>query len=153
MSEDFKAITTQQQFDEMVSKRLERERSVIENKYSDYETLKNENAQFKEQLNNLQNLNTQATESVTELTNQVNALTLEKTRLNVAISSGLPLEMASRLQGASEEELKNDAEKLKGLFTPKINTVLPTKTNEVKNEDTQKTELRNMLKRLKERSN
>lgn len=44
---------------------------------------------------------------------------LETTRLRVAMAKGLPLDMADRLRGASEEEMMADAETLLPLLQPK----------------------------------
>ncbi len=42
--------------------------------------------------------------------------TIKALRVSVAVSVGLPVELATRLQGANEEELKADAEALKALI-------------------------------------
>lgn len=47
---------------------------------------------------------------------KVTALEADVLRLRVALKHGLPEELAGRLQGGSEEELLEDAEKLMGLF-------------------------------------
>ena len=46
------------------------------------------------------------------------AASLEATKYRVALAEGLPLELAVRLQGATEDEMKEDAERLKELVKP-----------------------------------
>lgn len=43
---------------------------------------------------------------------------IEATKFRVALAEGLPLELAVRLQGATEEEMREDAERLKELVKP-----------------------------------
>lgn len=50
---------------------------------------------------------------------KIPALEAENLRLRVAIENGLPVELASRLQGATEEEVLADAEKLLEFISPK----------------------------------
>ena len=46
---------------------------------------------------------------------------VEATKYRVALAEGLPLELAVRLQGATEDEMKEDAERLKELVKPSAN--------------------------------
>ena len=69
---------------------------------------------YEQQLNDLQN--TLATQD-------------EHLKTNIAIQAGIPLELAGRLSGESEEEIKADAEKLAGLIG-KQKPTLPLKPTE-----------------------
>jgi hypothetical protein len=46
------------------------------------------------------------------------AAEIQATRFRVALAEGLPLELAMRLQGTTEDEMRDDAEQLKGLLKP-----------------------------------
>ena len=46
------------------------------------------------------------------------AALIEATRFRVALTEGIPLELAVRLQGATEDEMREDAERLKELVKP-----------------------------------
>lgn len=54
---------------------------------------------------------------------QASKLQAELMRLRVALTKGLPAELASRLQGETEEELAEDADRLMALLNPPASTV------------------------------
>lgn len=56
---------------------------------------------------------------------ELEAERLERLRLTVAAQVGLPADMAARLQGQTEEELKEDAERLKEFVKPTTPGVPP----------------------------
>jgi len=87
---------------------------------------------YEQQLNDLQN--TLATKdeqlkSLDELKKEVETYKLKDLKTNIAIQAGIPLELAGRLSGESEEEIKADAEKLAGLIG-KQKPTLPLKPTE-----------------------
>jgi hypothetical protein len=49
------------------------------------------------------------------------AALIEATKYRVALAEGLPLELAVRLQGGTEDEMREDAERLKELVKPSSN--------------------------------
>ena len=51
-----------------------------------------------------------------DLTGKVETYQTEQTKANIALSMGLPYEMASRLRGETEKEIRADAEALKKLM-------------------------------------
>lgn len=117
-------------------------------KPDDYDDLKNDNATLKQQLNDLQTtLDSHQDElnSVGDLKKQVESYKLKDIKTNIAVQAGIPLELASRLSGETEEEIKADAEKIAGFVNKK--QPLPLKPNEpdVNNE---KREMEQMLDQL-----
>jgi len=117
-------------------------------KPADYEELKDEKATLEQQLKNLQT--TLATKdeqlkSVEDLKKEVETYKLKELKTSIAIQAGLPLELAGRLSGETEEEIKADAEKLVDLI-PK-NKPLPLKPTEPPVDDKQR-ELEQMLDEL-----
>src|SRR5690625_831667 len=97
----------------------------------DYEELKTNNATLKQQLDDLQStLDSHKDElnSVEDLKKQVESYKLKDIKTNIAVQAGIPLELAGRLSGETEEEIKEDAEKIAGLVTKK--QPLPLKPNE-----------------------
>lgn len=123
MSESkFQSIETQEAFDKAVKDRLARERE----KFSDYEELKAKNAELEsdkvalqtsidELTNDLQDKN----EEISGLNSQITSHSLENMRTKIAIENGIPLEMASRLVGDDEDEIRADAEKIAGFINSK----------------------------------
>ena len=60
------------------------------------------------------------TESVATLTARAEAAELRAMRLSVAAKTGLPQELAERLVGANEDEMADDAKRLKKLMGPSV---------------------------------
>ena len=115
MSEEFKAIETQEAFDAAFKARIERNtRSVTEEV-----TKKFEGWISPEQAQESAAKAEETAKKLAELTAQIETLTAEKTaselgalKLRIAYETGLPQELAGRLAGATEEELRKDAESL-----------------------------------------
>lgn len=105
---------------------------------------------YEQQLNDLQN--TLATKdeqlkSLDELKKEVETYKLKDLKTNIAIQAGIPLELAGRLSGESEEEIKADAEKLAGLITTQKPT-LPLKPTEPRNVDPKEKAYAKLLENL-----
>ena len=96
---------------------------------------------FDEKNNELKDLQGQLTElqttlksketelgSIEELKKEIASHKLDKLKTNIAIQANIPLELANRLSGENEEELKLDAEKIAAFVNKK--TPLPLKTTE-----------------------
>lgn len=122
---EFKVIETQEQLDEIIKKRLEREKS----KFADYDNLTEKVKKLEADKVNLEN--TIKTYKESEGTNLNRISELEKTvsswehkalKQKVAIEHNLPFELASRLVGDSEESLNEDAERLASLVNVSKNT-------------------------------
>ncbi len=103
----------------------------------DYEELKDTNATLEKQLNDLQTtLESKETElgSIEDLKQENETLKLEKLKTNIAIQANIPLELAGRLSGANEAEIKADAENMAGFVNKKqplpLKHTEPSKVNE-----------------------
>jgi len=100
-------------------------------KLTEADSLKQEKESLETQLNDLQQtLQTKETElsGVDEIKNELEKYKLKDLKTSVAIKAGIPLELAGRLSGETEEELKADAETLAGFVNKK--PTLPLKPNE-----------------------
>ncbi len=119
MSEEFKIIETQEQLDAILKDRLARQKESIEKQYADYEELKKKIGDL-ESAN--QKLGQSATESASKLTEyekqiaerdlKIKSYEANSVKNRIALEVGLPFEMASRLKGETEEEIRKDAESL-----------------------------------------
>ena len=154
---DFKVINTQEEFNEAIKERLQRERDLFEKKYSDYEDQKTKKEEYEKQLTELNKTLSEITEkskgydaTVAELNSKIKAYETDSVKTRIALEHGLPLEVARRLSGEDEDSIKQDAETLSKFFTTKRTTVLPARENEPVVDDT-KTALKNMLENLKEK--
>lgn len=141
MAEEFTPITSQEQFDNAIKERIGRlnekhskEMSEALAKYSDYEELKNASknvSEYEKQIKELTERGDIFESKIKELTTENEGYKLKAMKQAIALDAGIPFEMAERLNGANEEELKADAEKLKPLFAAKQSAPLaePSATN------------------------
>jgi len=114
------------------------------------EELKNEKSKLEEQLNQLQETLAAKDEElgkVDELQNTIKKYEVKDLKTNIAIQAGIPLELAGRLSGENEEEIKADAEKLAGLITAQKPT-LPLKPTEPQNVDPKEKAYEKILENL-----
>ncbi|MBQ0112977.1 MAG: DUF4355 domain-containing protein [Bacteroidales bacterium] len=123
---EFKTIETQEEFDAAIKERLERERKTLSEKYSDYEELKKKNTEYEAQVSKLsgekETLEKEKTESaskIAELDSKVKRYETDSAKTRIALEAGLPYELAARLNGATEDELKQDAQLLAKLVNHK----------------------------------
>lgn len=124
---DFTAITTQEEFDNKIQERLARQKETLEKeigerfekKYADYDKLKevaNNSQKLSDELQELTKQNQSYEEQVKGLNQAVTSYETEKLKAEVALKQGLPYELASRLVGSDENEIKQDAERLSALL-------------------------------------
>lgn len=123
---EFKEIKTQEEFDAAIKERLERERKTLTEKYSDYDDVKKKNAEYEEQVTKLnseketlEKFKTDSETKIAELDSKVKRYETDSVKTRIALESGLPYELAARLNGATEEEIKKDAEALAKLVSKK----------------------------------
>ena len=112
---EFKPITTQEEFDAAISDRLKRERE----KYADYDNLKSNNSEQAKKIGDLEKSLNDANEKISghqktvdELNAKIKGYETDSAKTRIALAAGLPYEMASRLKGDSEDDIKKDAESL-----------------------------------------
>ncbi|MBP5432330.1 DUF4355 domain-containing protein [Ruminococcus sp.] len=115
MSEEFKIIETQEAFDAAIKARLERNtRSVTEEVTKKYEgwISPEELKKSTDQIDTLSKEIEANKATIADLTAKNAAYEINSVKLKVAREVGLPIELADRLNGSNEEELKKDAETL-----------------------------------------
>ena len=104
---------------------------------------------YEKQLEELQNaLQTKEQElaQVDELQSKLKSYELENLKIKIANQAGIPLDLASRLSGETEEEIKADAEKLAGFINQK--PTLPLKPTEPENIDPKEQAYSKLLENL-----
>lgn len=133
---DFEIIETQEAFDEKVKNLLE------ENTKNVTDTVKK---QFKGYVSPEESA--KLNQQIADLTAQNKILEIQSAKIKIAFENGIPLEIAEKLSGETEEEIKADAEKLAGYInsnkqpSPKFSPEIPVG-------DSQKTALLSVLKNL-----
>ena len=125
---DFTPIETQEDFDKAIKSRLAQKDRELAEKYKDFKSpdeLAAIKADFDKQIKAAQNSLKEAQEKlkdhdnvVSELTTRAKTAETSLLKSKVAIAAKLPIEMADRLVGETEDDLKADAEKLSGLMAP-----------------------------------
>lgn len=123
MAEDFKPITSQDEFDSMIRSRLERERNKIAEQYSDYDALKGQIENSQKQIDDLTKALSDANEQKTNIENQlkekdsiIGKYEIDSLKTKVANEFGLSYEATQFLAGSNEEEIRKTAESLQSLM-------------------------------------
>ena len=116
---EFKAITTQEEFDSMVKEGLDRQakKTADEVKKSfegwlSPDDVKKATADLEKKLADKEGKLTESKAAFDKLTAEKKALELDRAREAAARDAGLPFELAGRLSGNTADELKADAEAL-----------------------------------------
>ena len=102
---EFIPIMTQEDFDAAISERLKREQA----KYSDYDTIKSDLGTLRVQLS-------AKDAEISTLQGKVKGYETDSVKTRIALETGLPLDLRTRLTGETEEEIRADANKLAKLF-------------------------------------
>lgn len=129
MSDEFKVIETQEDFDKAIQKRLAQKDREAEEKYKDYlspDKVAEINTAHKSEIDKLKEDLARANEKiaghdqiVADLTTRATTAESDLLKSRIAHESGVPFELAGRLVGTNEEELKADAEKFASFLGPK----------------------------------
>lgn len=125
---EFKVIETQEELDKIIKGRLAQKDREVAEQYKDYlspEDVQAMKADYEKQIQDANKLVTDAQEKLTTFDNTVSELTkraetaeVSLLKNKVAIENNVPIKLADRLVGTTEEELKADAESfLAGLGT------------------------------------
>ena len=130
---EFKPINTQEEFDVAISDRLKRERE----KYADYDNLKTQNSSQAKKIEDLEKSLKDANDkigghqkTVDELNAKIKGYETDSAKTRIALAAGLPYEMASRLKGDTEDEIKKDAESLAKMMGPGAHRTDPRRNND-----------------------
>ena len=116
----FKTIETQEEFDQVIKDRLERERTKIQKEMEEkLNAFTSENAQLKEQVTEFQKTIEKAGEKDTQI-KQLEGKLQEYERANlkrkIALENGIPYRLADRIQGDDEQSMTEDAKNLSSYF-------------------------------------
>lgn len=123
---EFKAITTQEEFDNAIKERLDRQaKKTAEEVKKTFEgwlspdDVKAKTAELEKKLAEKDGKLGESKAAYDKLSAEKKALELDRAREAAARDAGLPFELAHRLSGATPDELKADAEALSKLVSGK----------------------------------
>lgn len=135
---EFTPIETQEDFDKAIKSRLAQKDREFAEKYKDYlapDKLEAMKADFKKQLDDanakLKEANDKVAShdlTVSELTQRAEKAESSLLKNQVAYRNHIPVELAGRLIGTTEEELEADAKTISGLIKPNSAPPLHTGT-------------------------
>lgn len=152
---EFKPIETQEELNKIVSGRVNEEHDRVMKQFADYEDLKKSNTDLKDELQQTKKTLSDTQEkykdydkNIADLQVKVHKYEIDSVKTKVALEAGLPYGMASRLRGETEEEIKSDAETLKGLYKPPKQPLADHEGGVEK--DPQRAALKKMLNDMKE---
>lgn len=114
---EFKIIETQEQLDAIIGERIARAEKKTAEKFADYEEIKKQNEDYASQISALkQSMESQSetatanNEKIANLEKQVESYATAAVKTRVALESGLPYELADKLSGTTEDEIRADAQ-------------------------------------------
>ena len=122
---EFKPIETQEQLDEVIRDRLARENKKYEGWTSPDKLQEIKNGYEQNASKKFEGYTSPEDLQLETIRNENTSLKASQLRTKVANEFKLPTEMASRLQGATEEELRTDAKTLAELVSTSKAVVLP----------------------------
>ena len=141
---EFKPITTQEEFDAAIKARLSREKE----KYGDYDQIKSRVTELEEENISLKStIEDDSDKQLEEMQKQIAGYETANLRTRIALQNGLPYDLADRLQGADEESLTADAERLASFIKP-IEHVAPMRNLEPALEKNENTSYKNLVQGL-----
>ena len=124
---EFKPIESQEQFDAIIKERLDRAEKKFEEKYQGYLSpdevdakVADLNKKIEEMGNSLNGANDKAkadAESIAGLEAKVKSYETASVKSRTAHEVGIPYELANKLSGETEEDIRKDAEALKPFVT------------------------------------
>lgn len=116
---EFKAITTQEEFDTAIQERLSRQKKSIEEQYADYAEIKKRNAELETEVGTLKTTLAETNKKyadydkdVADLNAKIAGYETANMRTRIALQYGIPFDLAGRLVGEDEESITADAKKL-----------------------------------------
>ena len=147
---DFTPITTQAEFDAAIAERLSRQEKSIRAQFDgmmpagDVEKLK---AGYEETITGLKKQADEAAGQIADLTAKVGRYESDSVKTRIALEMGLPLGMASRLAGDTEDAIRQDAEALRGMMKP---AAAPLANPEPSSGDSKSAALAGLLRSVRE---
>ena len=148
---DFTPITTQEAFDEAVRVRIERAQKAVREEFGDYETIKNQNADYLKQIETFKAEKSTFQQNIADLTEKIKGYENDSVKTEKALEYGLPYEFRTRLKGETAEEIEADAKALAQLIGKQNPRPLPMRKNEPGGDggDNKESAFREMLEKMK----
>ena len=156
MADEFKAITSQEEFDSAIQARLARERASVSKQYADYDTLKEKAEKAEEDKKAYLSKAAEDAEKIKglqialdEANGKIKGFETDALKAKIADEEGIPSALRSRLNGSTEDELRKDAKGLKEILSAENRRGLPSYRNEESDSNSKDAALKSVLAKLK----
>ena len=156
MAEDFKVIETQEDFDKAIKERLARKEKEVSETFKEYvspdkvaslkEEYEKKLAEANKKLDEVADKLKSHDSIVSELTERATKAETSLMKSRIAHESGVPIELAERLVGSTEDELKKDAETLAAFMKP--TSAPPARTTETPKANTSDAAMMQLLQSI-----
>lgn len=115
MAEEFKPIETQEAFDTAIKARLDRNTESVKKQFEGFispDDFKTKTADLNSKITDLTGKLAEKDTTIADLTAKNKAYETSSVKMRIAHESGIPYELAGKLSGETEEDIKKDAETL-----------------------------------------
>lgn len=115
MAEEFKPIETQEAFDTAIKARLDRNTESVKKQFEGFispDDFKTKTADLNSKITDLTGKLAEKDTTIAGLTAKNKAYETSSVKMRIAHESGIPYELAGKLSGETEEDIKKDAETL-----------------------------------------
>ncbi len=151
---DFKPIETQEELNNIIKDRLDRQQKTIESsimeKYADYDDLKEANSNLQSKLEELQKESEINKKTIADLNSKVQTHETNSAKMRIAQEYNIPYELSSRLNGDDEESIRKDAQMLSKLVSKNNKVeIIPLASTEPSTVDIKKSALKKTLQDVK----
>lgn len=129
----FKPIETQEELDNIIKGRLQRERETVTKRYEGYISPDDHNkalAEVNKSFDDYKKAHESDEQTIADLTAKVKAHETASLKSRIAHEVGLSYEWIGRITGEDEKSIRADAEALKALVGNGSKVVIPTKNPE-----------------------
>ena len=149
---EFTPITTQEEFDKAIGDRLKRERETVKKEYADYLSPDDVQKKYEGYLSpddvKKKYEGYLSPEEAAEKDKKIKGYETNSVKMRIAHENGIPFELAERLSGESEDDIRKDAETMAKYLQRK--NVPPLASTEPEGIDTKRAAVKKMLSDLKE---
>lgn len=149
---DFTPITTQEEFDKAIGERLKRERETVKKEYAGYLSPDDEKKKYEGYLSpeavSKKYEGYLSPEEAAEKDKKIKGYETSSVKMRIAHENNIPYELAERLSGETEEDIRKDAETMAKFMRSRDHA--PLASTEPAGVDSKRTAVKKMLSELKE---
>ncbi len=124
-TKEFKVIESQDQLDAIIKTRLERnEKKITESLTAQFTEKYNgwvspdDVKSYTDKIEELTKASETSAQTIADLTSKISTLETSRAKMDIAREIGLPIDIADRISGTTEEEMRADATKLLAFVKP-----------------------------------